>query len=418
MDRRSLLRAALGAPFASGGSRAHSADDFVQSAGVCTHLSSPPYATQLPLIRQRLAELGVRTLRDELRPDDDRHLWRALFQEQGIRAHWLVSPATNTVPQMLDAIAETGPGAVAAIEGQNEGDSPWFQTQPVSRPRWNDRVVAYQREIFTALRARHPQIPVVSPSLLDYRPQDVPLIRGAARFCDIAAIHPYAQHGQEPETADDYASLAWYLRRFSDPFKPGAPVMATEAGYASSGASPVPRLLPEAVVATYLPRLLLHFFAAGVQRTFIYELMDEGFAPDSEQHYGLLRPGGEPKPAFVALSRLLGALADPGPPFQPGVLPVLVEGDVRHVCFQQRDGTILVALWRAARCWDPAALRNVTVAPVTATLTHQQVPAATSVLRLDRAGWSSAPGGRTLQISVDHTVLLVRLVYPTSGTNQ
>ena len=86
--------------------------------------------------------------------------------------------------------------------------------------------------------------------------------------------------------------------------------MATETGYHTL-ARPGRAGVSEAAAAIYIPRLLLNNFAAGVKRTFLYELLDEGMSPhDNEQHWGLVRYDGAPKPAYHTLSN--AACRSPG----------------------------------------------------------------------------------------------------------
>ncbi|MGY2046819.1 hypothetical protein [Methylobacterium sp. JK268] len=334
--------------------------DFLDSVGLNVHLDDPSYATRFEEVRTLVAGCGIRHLRDELRPSNDLGRWRELFARHGIRAHLLVSPVTNTPAEMLAYLDAVGVPTVSAIEGQNEGDSDWFMAHPAARGDWSRTVVAYQREVHAALRARYDPatLPLLSPSLLDYRPQDVALIRDAAAFCDAVAIHSYTQGGQEPETEDGYAGIGWYLANFRTPFKPDAPAICTETGYCTppvTGRSGV----SEAAAAVYLPRLLLHNFASGIPRTFLYQLLDGGDDPgNSEHHWGLVRHDGSLKPAYRALRGLMGALATPddGPAAAADRTVLLPEAtpDLRSVVLARRDGGTVVALWRALRCWDPA----------------------------------------------------------------
>ncbi len=334
--------------------------DFLDSVGVNLHLGSEPYASRFETVRDLLAEAGIRHVRDELRPSNDLGRWARLHAAHGVRAQLLVSPVTNTVPEMLAYLEALGPGRVSAIEGQNEGDSPWFTAQPAARPDWSSAVVAYQRAVYRALRTRYDArtLPVVSPTVLDYRPQDVAPIRGAAPFCDVVAIHSYVQGGQEPETADDYAALSWYLAHMAEGFKPGAPVMSTEVGYCTPP-NPGRGGVSEAAAAIYVPRLLLHNFAAGLRRSFLYELMDGGTDPrETEHHWGLVHHDGRPKPAYRALRGLMRALSAPDAPRDEAPREVALPeagADLRAVPLGRRDGGTVVALWRALRCWDPAA---------------------------------------------------------------
>jgi hypothetical protein len=92
------------------------------------------------------------------------------------------------------------------------------------------------------------------------------------------------------------------------------PVMATETGYhnataVSSGHMPV----AENASAVYIPRLLLDYYARGVKRTFLYELIDQGTGTrNKEGRFGLLSHDLSEKPAFRAMQRLIGLLGDHG----------------------------------------------------------------------------------------------------------
>ncbi len=396
----------------------HSAAAFVDSVGVNAHLSSEPYPSHFGTIRDLLAAAHIRHVRDELRPHTSLKPWRELFERHKIRSHLLVSPATNTVQQMLDYLEALGVEKVSAIEGQNEGDSQWFMAQRAAGGNWSAAVTTYQHEVYEALRSRYPAaaLPILSPSVLDWKPDDAEAIREAAPFCDAVAIHSYAQHGEEPETEAPYAALSWYLRNMRDRFKPGAPAMATETGYYTL-VQPGKSGISEAAAAIYIPRQLLNNFAAGVRRTFLYELLDEGMSPDdTEQHWGLVRYDGAPKPAYHALSILLDALQD-GEAAAPGAAKPLTATLVdappkaRMLQFRKADGSTVLAIWRAVRCWDPAAARDVQVSamPLTARL---GAPVSGATFRtLDRgSAWNALPiSGNAVTVQAAAGVVLVRL---------
>ncbi len=387
------------------------ADEFVASVGLCVHLSSPPYSEMFNKVLHCTRDLGVRHLRDDLRPSDDLKRWRALFSKAGVRAHLLVSPATNTPAEMMDYILALDPGGVSAIEGQNEGDSSWFRAQPSARPNWDAAVVAYQREIFTAVRARFPAtaLPVVSPTVLDYEPGDMLALRAAAPFTDIVALHAYVQEEQEPETTDPYAALGWYLRKMRDGFKPDAPVMITEAGYRTG-----PTGVSDRAAAIYLPRLLLNAFDQGILRSFIYELFDEGTdAADPEPNYGLLRSDGTPKPAYHALRILLNELTDPGPAFEPAPIEIGVEHarpGVRLISFAKRDGRHILAVWRARSVWDRRRRRDIPVRSELVGFVFGRPPRglATRVV-YPQNDWQQIPAKQEINVTVSEFVTMVRI---------
>ena len=398
-----------------------SAEAFVESVGVNVHVSSEPYASRFGRFRELVGASGIRHLRDELRPDNDLKRWRDLHSSFGIRSHLLVSPATNTVPQLLDYLGALGLPRVSAIEGQNEGDSDWFKASAAAHGDWSGTVVAYQRDVFRALRERYAAaaLPILSPSVIDWKPDDVRLIRPASAFCDIVALHSYVQHGQEPETNDDYAGLSWYERNMRDTFKPGAPVMVTETGY-SNLVSPGGSGVSEAAAATYLPRLLLHNFAAGVQRTFLYEFMDGGLdAASGEDHWGLLHNDGTPKPAYHAIRALIEALDDrrtrPASDRRDAAgLDVALTNaptGLRRVGFRKSDGSVVLALWRAMRSWDVERAQELVVPPLPlGIVTDSAVTQLSSMVLAEGAVWTSLPvrdGKAAVQLA--DKVLLLRL---------
>ncbi len=420
LSRRAFLAggtaALLAGPLRAQTAALYSAAAFADSVGVNTHLSSEPYAKRFGLVRDLLAAARIRYVRDELRPSNDLSRWRELFIRHKIRSHLLVSPATNTVQQMLDYVDALGAEKISAIEGQNEGDSDWFKAQEAAHGDWGVAVTAYQQEVFQALRSRHPAaaLPVLSPTVLDWKPGDVEAIRGAAEFCDMVAIHSYAQHGEEPETEAPYAGLSWYLRNMRDAFKPGAPAMVTETGY-NTLFHPGSASVSETAAAIYIPRLLLSNFAAGVRRTFLYELLDGGDSPaEPEQHWGLVRHDGTPKPAYRALSALLAALSDEEDASPAAWTPTAAlreaQPEVRMLQFRKTDG-LVIAIWRAVSCWEPAAARDISVAaePLTIVL-DSPVSQAAYTIPDEGSTWTEIPvSGNAITVHAGAKVVLVRL---------
>lgn len=393
---------------------------FIESVGVCVHIAAAPYSSDFPRFRERLRTSGIRYVREEVRLTDNVGRWRELQEDGGARWHLLASPTTNTVQQALQRVAELGRENVSAVEGQNEGDAPWFAAQPVVRGNWSGTVTAYQRDLYRAFRELYTAstLPVVSPTLLDWRPGDVALIQDAAAFCDIVALHAYVQHAQEPETSMPNAALAWYVRNYLDPFKSGAPMMVTEAGY-SNVVTPGGRGLSERAASIYLPRLLLHNFTSGVVRTFLYELMDGGSDPaNTEHHYGLVRFDGTPKPAYHAVRALLwalqdqdgkttGAIIDQGAELRFSDAPL----DLRQQVLHMRDGRVIMAFWRAVRSWDVEGGEDIAVPrqPVSVISSRIAIRAELFVPNDDKC-WSSVPvaNGRIV-VPVSDRVTLLRV---------
>lgn len=382
------------------------ADAFAESAGVGVHAASPPYSNDPALFARTLKALGVGCARDEILGTDPAAHNALLAAVPGLRLHLLASPMFCTPQQVVSYVRAVGRENVSAIEGQNEGDSPWALSQPQMKPDWAARVVAYQKALYPAVKAAFPDLPVVSPTVLDYRPQDMAAIKGAAPYCDAVAIHAYNQNSTQPESAAPYSALSWYLANFRDPWKPGAPVLVTECGYTTP---PGGRVSAEAA-GKYIPRLLLQNLAAGVERTFVYELMNSGTdVNDTESNYGLTLWDTRPKPAYASTRNLLALLADPGPAFTPEpVLVTVVDAPetVKGVVFQRRDRSYQVALWDAVA----SAPAPVSPRPTRIAMNRPFRSAAYAVANTGTAYASVKTDGRGAIVPVSDLVTVVHLV--------
>ena len=90
-----------------------SADDMIESIGVCTHwaFTDTPYGTQFTTAKQLLDELGVRYIRDRFtQPNIE------IYNDLGIKTTAIIIPDMD---YYLDLIRQR-PEAVVAIEGPNE----------------------------------------------------------------------------------------------------------------------------------------------------------------------------------------------------------------------------------------------------------------------------------------------------------
>jgi hypothetical protein len=110
---------------------------------------------------------------------------------------------------------------------------------------------------------------------------------------------------------------------------------------------------------------LLEYFNAGIVRTFVYELMDEGTdLGDVQQHFGLVRFDGSKKPAYKALRNLIAILEDPGPSHTPGNLDYGLLGDtigVHRTLLQKRDGRFYLVLWQEINSYDSESHQDISV---------------------------------------------------------
>lgn len=384
------------------------ADRFVDTVGVNIHLhyDHTLYKEDFPLVKKRLLELGVRHTRDGLVDTQ----WQGYYDrhnelgDAGITGTFITS-FDQSVTLLADYPSRMS-RAFAAYEAPNEADRS-------GDPRWPDRLRVMMTRLGDLNRISSvTQFPVLAPSLTIE--ESYARLGDVSASFDIANMHNYLA-GRHPGTggwgADGYGSIAWNLqlvRRYAR----DKPIMTTETGYQDQPG--VEDWVPQAVAARYLPRLLLEHFQAGIARTFIYELADF----DNSGHYGLLNADGSPKPAFHAVRNLLALLADPGALFEVTPLDYALEnegGGLRHVAFQKRDRSYLIALWIEEAAYDVPARLQTTVAPRSAIL---NLPVGMQAVRVHR--WREdglvdtssvdVPGNR-LEVTVTDRLALLEITF-------
>jgi len=374
---------------------------FIGSIGVNTHLSyaGTTYA-RFAVIRQRLRELGVLNVRDGLflaRPFELARIEQ--LAADGIRTTLILQGPPPAVASVVKGLR----GALAAVESPNEPD--------VSLgPGWQPLLRRFLPAMRAQLAARPAlRVPLLGPSVVHDSSREA--LRDLAPQWDVTNIHAYAG-GRPPEEAlDDDAETA---RRIEG----GKPVEATETGYhnalnATAGQPPV----SGRAAAVYVPRAVLEGFRDGLVRTFLYELADEHAEPalsDPEQHFGLLRADLSPKPAFVALQRLIAAVRGPSGPRArdvPGVRTDARGLGVRAVLLGRDDGSRVLALWRPAVAWSAAERAPVEATPVDVRVVFARAPRAVALAHPSESATTRALSPTTslsLPVAADVALLSFR----------
>lgn len=327
--------------------------EFVDSVGVNLHTyyEGTPYPN-FAMIAQRLGELGIHHIRDNLVTDEPgEYEYLNGLAARGIKSTLIMGGPENGISgldELVGTLRSELVGAVDAVEGPNELDISHYRD-------WPAQLTKYQSALYERMKGDPSlaSIPVVGPSLAYLR--HAPAAPDLSRYLDYGNIHSYSG-GEPPEPVlQEWLAGA----RFMSGDKP---VMSTETGYHtainSDGDHPP---VSEEAEATYLPRLFLDYFANGVSRTFPYELIDEHPDPEldePESDFGLLRNDYSPKPAFTALRNLLTILDDPGgSSFTPRPFEYTLSGnrtDLRQLVLAKSDGSYWLALWRAGSVWDTA----------------------------------------------------------------
>lgn len=352
---------------------ARPADAFVGQLGVNTHFGYPEslYATQRDaIVLPALAELGVRHVRENvtsrIASDFPPGELSALLVFRG-------APIDEAV-----AWAKTLGNRLSAVEGPSDTD--YAQDQfSYGGERFPQGTAAYQRALFEAVQSDPSlsDVPVVFPTV--YTASNAVLLGalGSGTHCNVHARRLLG------ETPSDDADLL--LREAPVICGDVVPTFATSVSYstlesAEGGVS-------ELVAAKYLLRSALEYFKRGVDRFYVYELIDERPDPDGltlDLHRGLLRADGSRKPAFNALANLNDLLSDPGPVFEPAGLAYGLTGQsdaVHQLLLQSRNGDFHLLLWQEVPSWNAATMQPLPVPEVSVELAFERSVRAVNVFR-------------------------------------
>jgi hypothetical protein len=323
--------------------RAISANTFVDSIGVNIHLhhADTPYGN-FAAVRDALQTLGVHHIRDGLIDTT----WTAYYDRLnelghiGIKATLITSPKQS--PALLVDYPRRVPDAFEAYEAPNELDIN-------GDPRWAATLKAFLPVLHNVAGASSAAriFPIIGPSLT--QPNSFPELAGSQQFFDSANLHNY-MGGRNPGTPGwgdhGYGSFQWHLDHATHAW-PGKPIVTTETGYFNDLSKS--DAVPERIAGKYIPRLLFEQTLHGIQRTYIYELVDLGRpGQPGDTTYGLLHSDFTPKPAFLAVQSILQLLRDPGPDFHVGQLNFILAGELSNVhrlLLQKRNGDFYLAVW-------------------------------------------------------------------------
>ncbi|NJO39562.1 MAG: hypothetical protein HC865_02420 [Cyanobacteria bacterium RU_5_0] len=340
--------------------QARSADSFVDSIGVNTHLRylNTAYGRYDDIIKPRLEELGIRHIRDGGR---DSEFFEKLndLGTIGIKSTLIMSPTDGIQPLDAITIAKTVLRSIEAIEGPNETDVVRFNFSYNGEP-FPEGTRNYQNALYAAIKGdtNTTSLPVLMPSMGQGRNAKK---LGFLRSGDLCNMHSYPVNGAPP--TDDVSH--WYIPYARIVCGEDKPIVATETGYHNAiENSSSKSAISEHASNKYLPRLLLENFNLGVQRTFLYELINGSIGTNQEQNFGLLRYDGSPKPSFNTIKNLIFLLNDPGSSFPLKSLNYRLQGathQVHHTLLQKRNGAFYLILWQAVRSWDSRQKRDITV---------------------------------------------------------
>nr|WP_240161031.1 calcium-binding protein [Burkholderia sp. Ax-1719] len=333
---------------------------FIDTLGVNTHINYTDGAyANLRNVADDLTWLGIHHVRDETPGGTVPLSSYAFLAQRGARFNLFLHSPIPTAVELSAQLNTAVPGSVAAIEGLNEVDN--FPV-PYKGLTGTAAGLAVQREIYRRVHSEPQLAGVAVYDLTGFDPKPVDTRANAA---DYTNMHIYPQNGEQPSynaNGDKFMPPAIELfKKFQ------RPNVITEFGYFSLPQSGWLMIgVDEQTQAKGILNGYMDAAAAGVARTYAYELLDQ--KPDTqgkenEMHYGFFRNDNSPKPVAHAvrnLTTILNASALPragadkrgAPPPAYTLSGLPVSGN--SLLLQKEDGRFVLVLWDETQIWNRA----------------------------------------------------------------
>ena len=336
------------------------ADAFLDTLAVNTHVNYTDGAyANVQNIADDLAWLGIRHVRDASPASGAAPFSSYVYLAQrGIKFDFLVHGDITESIEQIARLSAAVPGSIASVEGLNEINN-W---PPTYRGLTGTPAgLAVQREIYTRVHAS-PELAGVS--VYDLTGYETKPVESRANAADYANQHFYPQNGEQPsyEANGD----RWLGNAIDSVKKFQLPIVMTEFGYFSMPQSGWYMLgVDEPTQAKGILNGYMGAAAAGVKRTYVYELLDQKPDPqnkNNELHYGLFRYDNNAKPVAHAIRNLTSMLrADSvrqANGAARGALAYALSGmpaSANSLLLQKKDGRFVLVLWNETPIWDRAA---------------------------------------------------------------
>jgi hypothetical protein len=328
--------------------------DFVSTLGVNTHIGSTGYnnPTQLDAL---LSYLGINNVRQSSPIDSAGFNNIKALGQLGAKIDLIINGGgpVNLAGAMQN-VHDLAP-YLNAVENVNE-----VNIWPISYGGFSgvDAAVALQKDLYAAVRGDSALngVPVYMFTIGGADPAAFPSIGDLSAYTDYANIHSYPPHGLRP---------IFVIHAAIDGGRtdaPSKPVVITETGFYTTNAVGWGGL-PETMQANYILGEVLDEASAGVSRTYLYDLIDDGADPgllNQEDHFGLFHFDGSPKLSAIALHNLTTILTDPGAAaatFTPTAfyftamgVPYNYTGNTMEL--DKSDGSHLIAVWNEEQLWN------------------------------------------------------------------
>ncbi|MFM0504616.1 calcium-binding protein [Paraburkholderia caffeinilytica] len=341
---------------ASDAVRAMPVDTFIQTLAVVTHVNYTDGAyANVRNVADDLAWLGIYHVRDATPGASVPFSSYVYLAQRGVKFSFLiVSDVAESIARAAQLNA-TVPGSVTAIEGFNEIDN-----FPVSDHGLTGTAagLALQREIYARVRST-PELAGVP--VYDLTGYDLKSVETRAGSADYANQHAYPQNGQQPTYNAQGGS--WLPAAINSVKKFQLPTVITEFGYFSMPQAGWYMIgVDEATQAKGVLNGYMDAVAAGVKRTYVYELLDEKPDPlnkSGEWHYGFFRNDNSPKRLAYEIRNLTSILnastTRRASGAAPGTLAYTLSDmpvSANSLLLQKKDGRFVLALWNETPIWN------------------------------------------------------------------
>ena len=311
---------------------------------------------------------------------------------------------------------------ISAIEGPNE-----FNKPSSAPPGWAAELRSFVRWMHDTVRS-YPalaNVPIVAPSIWGRLTSDYITLGNLEPYVDRGNLHYYTggrrpTKAGRPTTSDEGGGRGDYglaeAIREAKILAPTKPLWITEFGYqiAGPGRGLRPGVISETAAAKYVVRGLLDAFELGVEKVFIYLLVDDVHRSPPRYH-GLIDGSMRKRLAFHSVQNLMALFADEARNLTPRTLAYRLSGDtgsIKRQLFQKSDGSFLLTMYQDVDSYDRMLRRDTAVAPVPVGLQLAR-PASTIQVFTPSAGPTASQTAarvRDLTIPVRDDVTVVKIV--------
>jgi len=363
--------------------RAVPASRFFDSVGICTHPNRRTGLWGSADWTSAFLETGVRHTRGKIGNSNTGRKALSNLERlfsKGVKICATVADQQDgldraTTGANVDFLADAvGAKSISGIESANEFNNPRKRDA-----NWATELREFQKWLHDDVRANRTLagVPLVGPSMWGRLTEDYIELGNLEPNVDKGCLHYYTG-GRRPSLAgrprrsDEGGGSGDYTLsqaiRDAKILAPTKPLWITEYGYAviGPGLRPSGYFISEAAAAKYLIRGLLDAFDAGVERTYIYILIDD-VQRSPPRYHGLLDGNLRRRPSFDAVRNLMELFADRPTPFTTGSFDYTLENapaSIKRQLFQKSDGIFLLTMYQDVDSFSRVSNRDIEVAPI------------------------------------------------------